>query len=89
MISKAFNYFYIYEGVLVLYREQGIATKLIESCVSNSDDKQEVFLHVQTDNNVAIRFYEKIGFSVAESVDKYFKRSACTSAFKMELYRKT
>ena len=34
----------------------------------------EVFLHVQTSNSEALRFYEQFGFAVTGNIPNYYKR---------------
>jgi len=67
-------------GVLVAYRDQGVATKLLDECLMR---KKDVTLHVQTNNDVAVNFYKKRGFIVEECVENYYKRTQCTNAYKM------
>ena len=71
-------------GVLVLYREKGIASRLMEECLRGIE---EAYLHVQTDNLTAIQFYKQRGFVITETVPDYYKRVSCTEAVKMEWRR--
>ena len=68
-------------GVLVLYREKGIASRLMEECLQGIE---EAYLHVQTDNETAMQFYKQRGFVITETVPGYYKRVTCTEAVKME-----
>ena len=71
-------------GVLVLHREKGTASRLMEECLQGIE---EAYLHVQTDNQTAIQFYKQRGFVVTETVPDYYKRVTCTEAVKMEWRR--
>ena len=71
-------------GVLVLYREKGVASILLSKCL---DDCKEAFLHVQSDNNDAIQFYKHRGFRVEQTLPNYYRRVTCTEAIKM-IYNK-
>ena len=65
---------------MVAYRDQGIASKLLEKCLKRQKD---ITLHVQTDNEIAVNFYKKRGFIIEENVENYYKRTNCANAFKM------
>ena len=67
-------------GVLVLYRERGVASQLLRECLSNNS---EAYLHVQSDNETAIQFYKQRGFVIIETVPDYYRRVSCTEAVKM------
>ena len=67
-------------GVLVLYRERGVASQLLRECLSNNS---EAYLHVQSDNETAIQFYKQRGFVITETVPDYYRRVSCTEAVKM------
>ena len=71
-------------GVLVLYREKGVASILLSKCL---DDCEEAFLHVQSDNDDAIQFYKHRGFRVEQTLPNYYRRVTCTEAIKM-IYNK-
>ena len=71
-------------GVLVLYREKGIASILLSKCL---DYCKEAFLHVQTDNSDAIQFYKHRGFTIEQTIHNYYRRVTCTDAYKM-IYNK-
>lgn len=65
-------------GCLTPYRRYGIGSKLVEFIIQQAKDYGDVdgvFLHVQTNNDVAKAFYEKNGFSVIGDVKKdYYRR---------------
>ena len=65
---------------MVAYRDQGIASKLLEKCLKRQKD---ITLHVQTDNEIAVNFYKKRGFIIEEKVENYYNRTNCANAFKM------
>ena len=71
-------------GVLATHRERGVATQLLERCLEGAIGG---YLYVQTDNTEAVEFYKKRGFSVTQTVEGYYKRVACTQAYKMEMLR--
>ena len=69
-------------GVLAAYRNHGIGSKLVKSVLDyfteQKDEKfsqvDEIMLHVQSNNDDAIKFYEKMGFEKGELVEGYYKR---------------
>ena len=64
-------------GVLATYRGRGIGTKLLEHVLANVSglgDVKSIYLNVQSNNNEAIAFYEKFGFSVTGRIENYYKR---------------
>ncbi|EPQ31572.1 uncharacterized protein PFL1_00905 [Pseudozyma flocculosa PF-1] len=44
-----------------------------------------VYLHVQTSNDEARAFYEKLGFKVTQTIDSYYRRIQPASAWVLEL----
>eukprot|EP00520_Triparma_pacifica_P013205 CAMPEP_0118637818 /NCGR_PEP_ID=MMETSP0785-20121206/3353_1 /TAXON_ID=91992 /ORGANISM="Bolidomonas pacifica, Strain CCMP 1866" /LENGTH=202 /DNA_ID=CAMNT_0006529025 /DNA_START=102 /DNA_END=707 /DNA_ORIENTATION=- len=58
------------------YRRQGIATKLLSSCLSHANSNRRcgaVYLHVITYNQAAMNFYSRHGFKrVGTLMDYYF-----------------
>ena len=71
-------------GVLATHRERGVATQLLEKCLEVGTG---AYLYVQTDNTEAIQFYKRRGFIVTQTVQQYYRRVTCTTAYKMELVR--
>ena len=71
-------------GVLATHRQRGVASILLERCLEGSSG---AYLYLQTDNTEALQFYSKRGFKVCQTVEGYYKRVACTTAFKMEQCR--
>ena len=64
-------------GVLAPYRDLGVGTHLLEHSlrVAMEDPNiEEAYLHVQTSNDGAIRFYDKHGFAIKEVIPNYYKR---------------
>lgn len=63
-------------GVLEPYRHGRIGSMLLESVIIQSiqDGMDHVYLHVQTNNSLAIQFYLKFGFEIAEVIKNYYKR---------------
>ncbi|KAI3436413.1 hypothetical protein D9Q98_005830 [Chlorella vulgaris] len=65
-------------GVLAPYRGLGAGTALLERCLahvaSQLPEVQQAVLHVQTNNEEAIRFYQRFGFELGETITGYYKR---------------
>ena len=67
-------------GVLAAYRRRGIASKLVKMMLDAVEseeqfaDVEEVYLHVQTNNETAISFYSQFGFETRELLKGYYKR---------------
>ncbi|KAK8595745.1 hypothetical protein V6N13_000437 [Hibiscus sabdariffa] len=61
-------------GVLAPYRGLGIGTRLLNHVLDLclNQNIQEVYLHVQTNNDDAINFYNKFGFEITETVKNYY-----------------
>lgn len=54
-----------------------IGSRLLEQslCEAGQDSNIiEAYLHVQTNNEEAIRFYQQFGFVLGEVVENYYKR---------------
>lgn len=54
-------------GVLPPYRGRGVGTKLVEEILEMAvadEELLDVYLHVQTSNEDAVRFYKRLGFEV-------------------------
>ena len=52
-------------------------TRLLERTLAKAAEDPnivEAYLHVQTSNDEAIRFYAKFGFSIAETVPGYYQK---------------
>ena len=68
-------------GVLVLHRENGIASMLLEKCVRTSP---KTILFVQTSNTAAVQFYSNRKFKICSTLENYYRRLDCNTAYKME-----
>ena len=77
-------------GCLPTRRKHGVGTKLINHIIEKitewdqSNQISSVFLHVQTNNEEAIKFYEKFGFNVVTEVENYYPRLTPSSAYILE-----
>ncbi|DBA03789.1 TPA: hypothetical protein N0F65_005679 [Lagenidium giganteum] len=63
-------------GILEPYRRCGLASRLLNSVVmqSRQDGIDHVYLHVQTSNSAALRFYQRFGFQVTDMIKNYYRR---------------
>lgn len=62
-------------GVLAPYRRLGIGSKLMKHILDLCQQDMfisEIYLHVQTNNEEAIAFYQKFGFEVIEKIENYY-----------------
>lgn len=63
---------------LASYRRRGVGRALLESVLKYAKEEltmvKSVYLHVQTSNDAAIKFYESFGFKVQETIKGYYKR---------------
>ncbi|CDP04809.1 unnamed protein product [Coffea canephora] len=61
-------------GVLAPYRGLGIGTKLLKHVLDlcTKENIGEIFLHVQTNNEDAIKFYKKFGFEITDTIQNYY-----------------
>ncbi|KAJ2713907.1 N-acetyltransferase 5 [Coemansia spiralis] len=63
-------------GVLAPYRRLGIAHGLLASAIEAAaadPTVRRIVLHVQTDNDDALRFYHRRGFTTLRMVERYYK----------------
>ena len=83
--TKETNKLYIMTlAVLAPYRRLGIASMMLEHLISfaqNNKKINEISLHVQTNNDEAIAFYERFEFENVEKVPSYYKRIEPSDAF--------
>ncbi|PNW86932.1 hypothetical protein CHLRE_02g101850v5 [Chlamydomonas reinhardtii] len=64
-------------GVLAPYRNFAIGAKLLQRSLAAAQQDpniEEAFVHVQVDNEDAIRFYQRHGFEKGEVVKDYYKK---------------
>jgi ribosomal protein S18 acetylase RimI-like enzyme len=75
-------------GVLASYRRLGIGTALLkyvfDYCAKDTTI-QGIYLHVQTNNTEALKFYEKFGFEIINTSKDYYRNIFPSDAYK--LYR--
>ena len=75
-------------GCLVTYRKRGIGTKMMKEVldkVSHCNNKiTSIFLHVQTNNEDAIKFYKNFGFEIAGEVPDYYRSLTPSNAYVLE-----
>lgn len=74
-------------GCLAPYRRLGIGTALLQHvldiCKKESRFKS-VFLHVQVNNDSAIKFYQNFGFEVVETKKQYYKKIEPSHAYVLQ-----
>ncbi|EFO17087.1 acetyltransferase [Loa loa] len=71
-------------GTLAPYRRLGIGTMLLEHVFTLCDKDptiENIFLHVQINNESALDFYKRFGFEVVGVAEKYYKRIEPDSAY--------
>jgi len=68
-------------SVLKPYTRRTLAKQLVEWVIKEAecearkvDEVQEIFLHVQTSNVAALKFYTSFGFQVTEEIPNYYKK---------------
>ncbi|KAG7375573.1 hypothetical protein PHYPSEUDO_000603 [Phytophthora pseudosyringae] len=63
-------------GVMETYRRARIGSRLLEGVIAQSvkDGVVQVYLHVQTSNTAALRFYLAHGFEATQILHNYYKR---------------
>eukprot|EP01090_Pellita_catalonica_P006571 TRINITY_DN16830_c0_g1_i1.p1 TRINITY_DN16830_c0_g1~~TRINITY_DN16830_c0_g1_i1.p1 ORF type:complete len:194 (-),score=30.77 TRINITY_DN16830_c0_g1_i1:3-497(-) len=62
-------------GVSKKYRKRGLGTKLMQKMSEQLFTEEQckvISLHVKTENNAAVRLYEKFGFRTCETVTNYY-----------------
>ncbi|ETK94703.1 hypothetical protein F441_02353 [Phytophthora nicotianae CJ01A1] len=62
-------------GVLESYRRAKIGSRLLEGVIAQSvrDSVVQIYLHVQTNNTPALRFYRSHGFEATQILRNYYK----------------
>uniref|UniRef100_A0A915PSA0 N-terminal methionine N(alpha)-acetyltransferase NatE n=1 Tax=Setaria digitata TaxID=48799 RepID=A0A915PSA0_9BILA len=71
-------------GTLAPYRRLGIGTMLLEHVFTLCDRDptiENIYLHVQINNESALDFYKSFGFEVVGIAEKYYKRIEPDSAY--------
>ncbi|KAJ1856960.1 hypothetical protein LPJ57_007160 [Coemansia sp. RSA 486] len=74
-------------GVLAPYRRLGIGRLLLRNAIefaSKDPTVRRVILHVQIDNDDALRFYHKSGFTTMRLVQRYYKNIEPPHAYLLE-----
>jgi ribosomal protein S18 acetylase RimI-like enzyme len=63
-------------AVLAPYRRRGFGKRLLDCALQMAQEHQcvQIFLHVQTSNQAALRFYRESGFARGELIRDYYKR---------------
>lgn len=72
---------------LAPYRCRGIGTLLLQHVIHEAEMDARIVainLHVQISNADALRFYQKFGFQVKETLVDYYKREQSRDAFRLE-----
>ncbi|XP_074652235.1 N-alpha-acetyltransferase 50-like [Tubulanus polymorphus] len=74
-------------GCLAPYRRYGIGTEMLIHVLNiceKDGNYDNVFLHVQINNDGAIAFYEKFGFEIVEKKDNYYKKIEPADAYVLQ-----
>ncbi|XP_010541623.1 PREDICTED: N-alpha-acetyltransferase 50 [Tarenaya hassleriana] len=61
-------------GVLAPYRGLGVGSRLLNHVLElcSKQNISEIYLHVQTNNEDAIKFYKKFGFEIRDTIRNYY-----------------
>jgi N-alpha-acetyltransferase 50 len=73
-------------GVLAPYRRLGIGSVLLQHILDQcAKDKsiKKIYLHVQTSNMEALKFYEKVGFHIINIVPNYYRNIQPSDAYEL------
>jgi len=71
-------------GCLAPYRRRGVGSKLVQHVLDickKDPEYQSVFLHVQVNNESAIRFYRNFGFEIVDTKKHYYKKIEPSDAY--------
>lgn len=71
-------------GTLAPYRRLGIGTMLLKhvfTLCEKDTSIDNIYLHVQINNESALDFYRRFGFEIAGTAEKYYKRIEPDSAY--------
>ena len=72
-------------GVLVLHRERGLGSKMLDWLLNNQPSNGTWTLAVHVRNSVAVEFYKKRGFVTECRMEHYYHRLEEPHAYKMVL----
>ncbi|XP_022661550.1 N-alpha-acetyltransferase 50-like [Varroa jacobsoni] len=64
-------------GCLAPYRRLGIGTKLLKHVLEyakKDGNFNSIYLHVQVQNDCALKFYDRFDFKVVDTMQNYYKR---------------
>merc|ERR1712001_655849 len=78
-------------GCLAPYRRLGIGTQMLDhvmEIVEKDGNFDSVLLHVQVNNDSAIKFYKRFGFDIVETKQQYYKRIEPADAHVLEKFLK-
>lgn len=62
-------------GVLPKYRRYRVASQMVEFAIADCAKPagaKYAHLHVQTSNETAVKFYQRLGFKITETLVKYY-----------------
>jgi len=74
-------------GCLAPYRRLGIGSVMLKHVLQiceNEGNFDNIYLHVQVNNDGAIAFYDKFGFEIVEKKDNYYKRIEPADAYVLQ-----
>lgn len=74
-------------GCLPAFRRSGVGTAMLKHVfhlVDNDPSITSIYLHVQVNNQDAIKFYERHGFSKVSTAENYYKKVEPTDAYLVE-----
>uniref|UniRef100_A0A915DXM2 N-terminal methionine N(alpha)-acetyltransferase NatE n=1 Tax=Ditylenchus dipsaci TaxID=166011 RepID=A0A915DXM2_9BILA len=70
------------------FRRRGVASlllkNLLEWCQKHANSIKSVYLHVQTNNEIALKFYEKFDFQLVRKIENYYRRIDPPDAYLLE-----
>ncbi|XP_046853246.1 N-alpha-acetyltransferase 50-like [Xenia sp. Carnegie-2017] len=74
-------------GCLAPYRKLGIGTVMVEHVLKiceKDGNFDNIYLHVQVSNEVAIEFYKKFNFEIIDTKKQYYKRIDPADAYVLQ-----
>ncbi|KAJ2663063.1 hypothetical protein IWW48_001582 [Coemansia sp. RSA 1200] len=87
VVPEAYELYMMTLGVLAPYRRLGIGQMLLANAVSAAEQDpliRRIVLHVKIDNDDALRFYHKHGFTTMRLVERYYKNIEPPHAYLLE-----